>query len=295
MQSKIKMIIQFLINGLIAGLLYALLAMAFSLTYNTTKVFSMAYAGVIVFACFIQYFFLNIMLFPIIVAILITIILTSILNTIIEKFLYQKLENRGNSLNSILVASIGLFIVLTNALAMFFGNGNKTFFQEFQNSLQFGNIIITKVQGLQLLISVIIISALFIVLNKTNLGLKIKAISFDNLLFQIFGNNATKLRLILYFVSGGIAAIVSLLIGYDVGFNPYFGMALLLNALVAMIIGGFGSFKGALFGGIILGIIQSLSVYFFDTKWETAISFLILILILIFRPQGLYGTKQRWV
>lgn len=289
------MILQFLLNGLITGCLYALLAMAFSLTYNTTRVFNIAYAGVAVAACFFQYFFVTMLQLPFVLSLVLTLVSVGLLNLVIEKYIYQKLEARGSSHNSILVASIGLFIVITNLLALFFGNEIKTFTQEIQNSSQWGQIIITQMQLKQFLIAVAMIFALMIVLNKTNLGIKIKAISFDKLLFQVYGHDASKLRLILYFVSGVLAAVVSLLIGYDVGFDPYFGMALLLNALVAMIIGGFGSFKGAIVGGLVLGILQSISIYFFEAKWETAISFVLLIVILVFRPQGIFGTKQRWV
>ncbi len=289
------MLLQFVINGIITGLLFALLSMAFSLTYNTTRVFSIAYAGVVVGACYIHYWLTKVAGVPLVPAILLTLTLTGLLNTILEKTVYQPLEKKGNSHNSILVASIGLFIILTNAIAILFGNENKTFSQNIYNSLSIGSIIITRMQIIQFSFSLALITALLVVLGRTNLGIKINALSHDKLLFEVFGHNALKLRLTLYFISGILAAVVSLLIGFDVGFDPYFGMSLLLNALVVMIIGGFGSFRGALTGGLILGILQSLSVYFFEARWETAITFLLLILILIFRPQGLFGIKQRWI
>ncbi len=289
------MLFQFILNGFITGLLYALLAMAFSLTYNTTRVFSIAYAGVVVSACFIHYWLIKMLGLPFWAAVPLTLLIAGLLNTLSEKCIYQPLEKRGSTHNSILVASIGLFIILTNLLAMLFGNENKTFSQSIYNSLKFGNIIITRMQLIQLVVSGLLAAGVLMALRKTNLGLKINALSHDRLLFEVFGHNALRLRLVLYFISGVLGAAVSLLIGYDVGFDPYFGMGLLLNALVVMILGGFGSFKGALIGGLILGILQSLSVYFFEARWETAITFLLLVLILIFRPQGIFGVKQRWI
>lgn len=289
------MFLQFLINGLITGSLFALLAMAFSFTYNTTKIFSIAYAGVLVAACFFHYFFIVRLKTPFIVALILTLTLSGILNSIIEKLIYQKLESKGSSHNGILVASIGLFIILINLFAMVLGNENKSFSQDIQNSMMLDGIVITKIQLYQVFISSALIMIIFGVLNRTSLGLKIKAISFDFLLFQVLGNDSKRLRLILYFFSGVLGAVVSLLMAYDVGFDPYFGMNLFLNALLAMIIGGFGSFKGAFIGGLVLGILQSLSIYFFEARWETTISFSILILILIFRPQGIFGVKQRWI
>lgn len=289
------MLFQFIINGFITGLLYALLAMAFSLTYNTTRVFSIAYAGIVVAACFIQFWLIKTIGLPFLMALPLTLILTGLINTLLERAIYQPLEKRGGSHNSILVASIGLFIVLTNLLAMLFGNENKVFTHHIYDSLKLGELIITRMQLIQFAASGVLIAGLLLVLKHTHLGLKIKALSYDKLLFEVFGHNAQKLRLWLYFTSGVLAAIVSLLIGYDVGFDPYFGMHLLLNALVVMILGGFGSFRGALIGGVLLGILQSLSVYFFAARWETAITFLLLIVVLIFKPQGIFGIKQRWV
>jgi branched-chain amino acid transport system permease protein len=288
------MILQFIINGFITGLIYALVAIAFGFTYNTTRIFHIAYAGVLVGGSYIFLLFSRIG-FPIAIAITLTLLACGFLNLLIEKTIYLPMEKRRNSLNTIMVASIGLFTVLINLIAMIFGNENQTLTNEISRSFSFGNIIITRMQMLQLVISSVCIGTILIILSKSRWGLNIKALSNNRELFSVLGNDAIRLRSLLTFTSGVIAAVVSLLLAYDVGFDPYFGMPLLLNALIVMILGGTGSFYGSFLGGILLGIIQSLSVFFFEARWETAISFVILILMLIFRPQGLFGEKQRAV
>ncbi len=288
------MILQFIVNGFITGLLYALVAIAFGFTYNTTRIFHIAYAGVLVAGSYIFLFFSR-MGFPFAIAIPLALLACGFLNLLIEKTIYLPMEKRRNSLNTIMVASIGLFTVLINLVAMIFGNENQTLTNEISRSFSFGNIIVTRMQMWQLVIASACISFILIILSKSRWGLNIKALSNNRELFSVLGNDAIRVRSALTFVSGVIAAIVSLLLAYDVGFDPYFGMPLLLNALVVMILGGTGSFYGSLLGGILLGVIQSLSVYFFEARWETAISFVILILMLIFRPQGLFGEKQRAV
>ncbi len=288
------MILQFIINGFITGLLYALVAIAFGFTYNTTRIFHIAYAGVLVGGSYI-FLFLSRIGIPSTIAITLTLLACGFLNLLIEKTIYLPMEKRHNSLNTIMVASIGLFTVLINLIAMIFGNENQTLTNEISRSFSFGNIIITRMQMLQLVISSVCIGTILIILSKSRWGLNIKALSNNRELFSVLGNDAIRLRSLLTFASGVIAAVVSLLLAYDVGFDPYFGMPLLLNALIVMILGGTGSFYGSLLGGILLGIIQSLSVFFFEARWETAISFVILILMLIFRPQGLFGEKQRAV
>lgn len=288
------MILQFIINGFITGLLYALVAIAFGFTYNTTRIFHIAYAGVLVGGSYI-YLFLSRVGIHIAIAIPITLLACGALNLLIEKTIYLPMEKRRNSLNTIMVASIGLFTVLINLIAMLFGNENQTLTNEISRSFNFGSIIITRMQMTQFIIASLCIGTILIILGKSRWGLNIKALSNNRELFSVLGNNPISLRSLLTFISGVIAAIVSLLIAFDVGFDPYFGMPLLLNALVVMILGGTGNFYGSLVGGILLGVIQSLSVFFFEARWETAISFVILILMLIFRPQGLFGKKERAV
>jgi branched-chain amino acid transport system permease protein len=289
------MIIQFLLNGLITGLLYALLALSFSLVYNTTKIFHIAYAGILVSSSFIFYTFSIQLFFPFVVTLLLTVIVTGLLNVGIEKFLYQALETKKVKQNSILVASIGAFIILTNTIAMIYGNENKTFNNEIGSSLTFEDLIITQMQMVQFTVSAVMIGTFLVIINTTSLGIKIKALSNNPTLFQTMGHSSYIFRYVLFFISGVLAAIISLLFSFDVGFDPNFGMALLLNALVAMIIGGIGSFKGSVLGGLVLGLIQSISVYYFESRWETTISFIILIVILLFRPQGIFGEKQRLI
>jgi branched-chain amino acid transport system permease protein len=275
------MITQFLLNGLITGLLYALLAIAFSLVYNTTKIFHIAFAGVLVAASFIFYTFSVQWSLPFVIALVACLMVTGILNLGIEYFIYKRLEDKKVNHNNILVASIGVFIVITNLLAMGYGNETKTFPSDIKPSIQVGSLIITYMQVLQGILCSLLILGFLWILRTTDLGIKIKALSNNLNLFEVLGHSAAQFRMILFFMSGVLAAIISLLMSFDVGFDPYFGMSLLLNALVAMIIGGFGSFKGSVLGGIILGLIQSVSIYFFESRWETAISFLLLILILI--------------
>ena len=288
------MILQFIINGLITGLLYALVAIAFGFTYNTTRIFHIAYAGVLVAGSYI-FLLLSRTGLPFPVAVLLTLLVCGLLNLLIEKSIYLPMEKHRNSLNTIMVASIGLFTILINLIALLFGNENQTLTNEISRSFNFGHIIITRMQLLQFFIASVSIIVIFIILSKSRWGLNIKALSYNKELFSVLGNNAIRIRSLLTFFSGVIAAIVSLLLAFDVGFDPYFGMPLLLNALVVMILGGTGSFYGSLLGGVLLGIIQSLSVYYFEARWETAITFTILILVLVFRPQGFFGKKERLV
>ncbi len=288
------MLSQFIVNGFITGLLYSLIALAFGITYNASRVFHLAYAAVIVFASYFLIFFLRKGL-PDTVAIPLALLVTGLLNMGIELLLYRPMAKRRRSANSILVASIGVFIVLTNLVSLLFGNETQRLNAGSGSSWQFGAIIITKMQSWQFFTCLSLIIVSFMVFYKTRAGLLVRAISSDAELFIVFGKNSYRIRSILFFISGVLAGIVAFLISYDVGFDPYYGMPLLLNGMVAMIAGGIGSYAGSVAGGVLLGLLQSFSVYYFEARWETALTFSILFIVLLLRPQGLFGLKERTI
>ena len=109
------------------------------------------------------------------------------------------------------------------------------------------------------------------------------------------GFNEAKTRNFVFILSGVFIALSSVLNVYDVGMDPNMGMSILINAMVAMIIGGIGRLDMCIAGGILLGVLQSLVVYQFSSTWQTAITFIALLVLLFFRPQGILGFKQRTV
>lgn len=288
------MLLQFIVNGFITGLLYSLIALAFGITYNATRVFHLAYAAVIVFASYFLIFFLRKGLTDSI-AIPIAMLATGLLNMGVELLVYRPMTKRKHSVNSILVASIGVFVVLINLVSLLFGNEPQTLNGGTGSSWQYSMIIITKMQSWQFFTCLSVIIFSFIVFFKTTAGLLVRAISSDAELFIVFGKNSYKVRSILFFISGMFAAVIAFLVSYDVGFEPYYGMPLLLNGMVAMIAGGIGSYSGSVIGGVFLGLLQSFSVYYFEARWETALTFSILLIVLLLRPQGLFGLKERTV
>ena len=289
------MIWQFIINGLITGILYSLLAIGFALVYNTTKIFHIAAAGIYVFAAYIFWFFAAKMELPIILASVTAIILTMMLSLLSEIFVYRPLKNKKASLNVAMIASIGLMTVIINTIAMFFGNETKVVGISILKPFSFGDIIITMPQMYQAVIGIIVLAAFLVFLRWTNWGLRLQALSANETLFETLGYNTNRTRVAVFLASGIFIAIASCLTVYDVGLDPNMGMSVLISAIVAMIIGGVGKFSTCIVGGLILGVLQSLTVYQFASNWQNAVTFLILLILLFLRPQGIAGYKQRTV
>ena len=289
------MIWQFLINGLITGILYSLLAIGFALVYNTTRIFHIAAAGIYVFAAYMFWFFVAKAGLSVLLASIIAIILTMGLSLLSETTVYHPLKNRKASLNVAMIASIGLMTVIINTIAMCFGNETKVVENAILQPLTFGDIIITTPQKYQALIGVAVLAFFMIILQRTNWGLRLRALSADETLFEALGYDTNKTRIIVFLASGAFIAIASCLTVYDVGLDPNMGMSVLISAVVAMIIGGVGKFSTCILGGLTLGILQSLTVYQFASNWQNAVTFVVLLILLFLRPQGIAGYKQRTV
>lgn len=286
---------QFIINGLITGILYSLLAVGFALVYNTTRIFHIAAAGIYVFAAYMFWFFVVKVGLPIIFASLVAISLTMLLSLLSELLVYRPLKNKMASLNVAMIASIGIMTVIINTIAMCFGNETKVVENAILEPLTFGDIIITTPQKYQALIGIAVIVAFMIILQRTNWGLRLRALSTDEILFETLGYDTKVTRIMVFLASGALIAIASCLTVNDVGLNPNMGMSVLISAVVAMIIGGVGKFSTCILGGLTLGVLQSLTVYQFASNWQNAVTFVVLLILLFLRPQGIAGYKQRTV
>lgn len=289
------MIGQFLVNGVITGIIYSLLAIGFALVYNTTRIFHIAAAGIYVFAAYMFWLMVSTAGLPVMAAFVVAIVLTMALSLLTEKVVYRPLKNRSASMNVMMIASIGMMTIIINVIAMFFGNETKVIENKILMPLHWGNIIITQPQMYQALVGGVVILGFVVLLLCTRWGLKLRALSADETLFETLGFDTILTRANVFLVSGAFIAIASCLTVYDVGLDPNMGMSVMINAMVAMIIGGVGKFNTCIIGGILLGVLQSLTVYAFASNWQNAVTFLVLLIFLFLRPQGIAGYKQRTV
>jgi branched-chain amino acid transport system permease protein len=285
---------QIIINGLITGLLYSLLAIGFALVYNTTHIFHIAAASIYVFAGYMFWWLWASFKLPLIVAASLAILLTMGLSLLTEVAVYRRLRKRKASLSVNLIASIGMMTVIVNLLAMFFGNEAKSL-DTISESYQFGDVSITVAQSYQFIVAAVAIPVFLFLLESTRLGLKLRALSSDGTLFETLGYNKQRSYTFAFLTSGLFIGLASCVMAYETDVEPYMGMTALINAMVAMIIGGSGKFWTCVAGGLMLGLLQALAVLVFDTGWQDAVTFVLLLFFLLFRPQGIAGYKQRAV
>ena len=287
--------LQHVINGLATGMVYSLLAIGFALVYNTTHIFHIAAAGIYLFAAY-MFWMLSVSIGrPYVLAAALAILLTMGLSLLSEVGIYRPLRKKNASLNALMIASIGLMMIIVNIIVLVFGNGSKVVMKSTGKTFLIGKLIITTPQLIKVIVAVAAISVFLVLLARTRFGIKVRALSSDETLFETLGYDKQKTFSIVFLLSGLFLGLASCVTAYDVSFEPSKGMAVLLNAMVAMIIGGNGKFWTCVAGGLVLGVLHSVSVIWINSSWESAITFALLLVFLFLRPQGIAGYRQRLV
>jgi branched-chain amino acid transport system permease protein len=277
------------------GSVYAMVALGFSLIYNTTRIFHIAYAVLYTFSPYIFLSLYNQLGYAFYLAFIASILVTMLLSLAIEQFVYQPLNRINSSLNVIMISSIGVMIVIINGIALFYGNETKIINNSISQTVSLNAIILTDIQLWEFGVSATIIGFFFLFLKFSKFGIRTRAIRDNATLSRVFEINVNKIRLILFALSAFLVAVAGNLVAYDVGMDPYVGMPILLTAVVALIVGGVGNFAAPVLGGFIIGILQSITILVFSSRWQDAVTFTLLIGFLMFRPQGILGEKQRAV
>lgn len=285
--------LQLLANGLVNGVLFALLAVAFGLVYRSARVFHVAFGTLYVVSAYLLYAAVTWGQLPIWIGTVLAIIASAVLGAGTEAGFYRLFETRRSGAGVVIVASLGLFIVMENLVAMFFGNDVRTIPRGVVQSVSFGGIRLTSVQLMQLSVGIAVLIGLAVAIRRVRALKAIWAMGDEPELLAILGNPLRRYRMIVFALATALAAVSACLIGIDTGMNPHMGMHYLLIAAVGMLAGGTDRFMGWVAGGFLLAVLHSLIVWKLSSQWMDLATFGTLVLILLFRPQGIFGVKRR--
>lgn len=283
---------QVLINGIIQGLLFALMGVAFSLVYSTTRTFHIALGAIYSLAPYILLLFIGNGL-GWVAGILVALIVCAIAGLLCEETLHWPFHRKSAPLEVHLIGSLGMFLIIIQLIALSWGNDTQVLRSGVDQMFVIGNIRLAQAQLVGGAISLLVMGIFFFWLWRSELGLQFRAMADNPILLSLLGRNVRNLRRLVFMLSALMAAIVSIATAYDVGFDPHGGLNAVLAGVVATIIGGRGSLAGAAVAGVMLGLIRSQVVWHFSARWEEAATFMLLALILFYRPQGLFGKAMR--
>ncbi len=290
------MINQLILNGIIAGSVYTLVAVGFAVIYRTVRFFHFAHGVVFTAGAYFTYLFKALLGWPIIVAIPTSIGLCAMLGVIIETSVYRPLRHKSSSSLIQLLASLGIYIVLQNILSMVFGDDTKTIRSSIvKEGINILGARITPVQITIIIVSLLLVATCFLFLKYTKVGQAMRAAANDPELANMSGIETDRVILYTFAIGSALAGIAGILVALDVDMTPTMGMNALMMGVVALIIGGVGSIPGIALGALLLGMAQHLGVWKIGSQWQDAIAFVVLLIFLLFRPQGFLGKKIKKV
>lgn len=289
MDVGIDIIIQVTVWGLYAGCIYILLATGLNLIFGVMKVVNFAHGQLLMIGAYVTFTFFVISGFNPYVLLAASIPILILVGVGIERLCFRPILGTGK-LNEIFI-SIGLIYILENVAALIWGDEWRVIHSPFES-------ITIAIGGMQIPLDYIIIIAmtagilagLYIFLKRSILGRAIRATSQNRKAAMLMGINVEQMDMISFGIGAGLAgAAGTLWVVSGQVFNPYMGSIPAVKAFAIVIIGGLGSIPGAIIAGLILGIAENFTIFTIGGAWKDAIAFLILIVVLIFRPTGLFG------
>ena len=282
--------LQQLVNGISIGAIYSLLAVGYALVYSVYNFTNWAFDAFMVTGAFAAFYAISLFCMPFPAAIAFSIVITVGLSLFTETTAYRPLRTRNAPRLFMMISAMGASMAVVNVANIVFGGSFRKFPQITEGAFQLGRMSIGKMDLFAALFSFVVLALLWLFLERTKLGLGVRASALDTITAGIMGVNNNKVALIIFGVSGVLSSVAGVFYGAKYAVYPYLGMVT-IKAMIGSIIGGIGSLPGAVLGSLLLGILETMISSYVSSIYRDLISFTILVGVLLFFPNGLMGAK----
>ena len=303
--STLDVVLQQIINGLALGMMYALLALGFTMVYGIIELINFAHFSVFMTGTFVGLVVLDLMGItpvsrsltglPLVGALVVlfaaTMLATGLLGVVIERLCLRSLRNVPGT--APMITTIGVAFILINVMLLTWGPQAQRFPQLLPNwRWAIAGAEITFKQVVLFAVALVLMLSLWHLVRRTTLGKAMRAAAQDADAARMMGIDVDRVVVVTFFLGSALAGAGSLFFGLYYGFTGYYvGYTTGLRAFTSAVLGGIGSIPGAVLGGLVIGLTQSLGGQIVGVKWTDVIIFSILIIVMVFRPSGLLGTR----
>jgi branched-chain amino acid transport system permease protein len=301
-----EIFLQQIINGLVQGSVYALVALGYTMVYGILGLINFAHGEVVMIGAMLTLSSLTALLgwgvSPLLalpLSIMLAMLGCMVLGYSIERIAYRPLRHAPRL--APLITAIGVSIVLQNIAMMIWGRGYRSFPQLIANHPHnFGGAIINDIQIIIFLLGLAIMALLMAIVHRTRLGRAMRAVAENQHAAQLMGVDINRVISITFMMGSALAAVAGVMVSANYGLTHYYmGFILGLKAFTAAVLGGIGNLRGAMMGGLLLGLIESLGAGyigdltggFFGSNYQDVFAFFVLVAVLVFRPSGLLGER----
>ncbi len=293
------MFAQQLINGLTVGGVYALIALGYTMVYGILELINFAHGEIYMLGAYLGIIFLGFFTatgltsyslpLSLILAIMLSVVFCSAYGLTIEKIAYKPLRNAPRL--SPLISAIGVSIFLQNYVMLAQGTEEKKFPDLFERTVfEIHGTTVTDIQIFIIIVSSLMMLLLHLFITKTKMGKAMRAVAQDKVMASLVGINIDAVISVTFIIGSGLAAAAGLIVAANYGSVNYsIGYIAGIKAFTAAVLGGIGSIPGAMFGGIFLGLAENLSAAYISSEYKDAYAFIILIIVLLIKPSGLFG------
>lgn len=285
--------LQQLVNGISLGSIYALIALGYTMVYGIIKLINFAHGDVFMLGAFIGFYAIARWDVGFIPALIISMLLCAIIGVIIERVAYKRLRNATRI--AALITAIGVSLLIEYTVIYFRGASPEAYPDVLSNkSISIFGANISSQSIMILAVTIVLMIMLQFIVHKTKIGKAMRAVSHDADAARLMGINVDNTISATFAIGSALAGAAGVIFGvYYTRIEPLMGVLPGLKAFVAAVLGGIGSIPGAMVGGLVLGVVETIVSALGYSLWRDAAAFVILILILILKPSGIFGKNTR--
>jgi branched-chain amino acid transport system permease protein len=280
------------LNGLSLGSIYALGAVGLTLVYGILKLVNFAHGDFLTFGLYMAYLVNVTWGLPLVAGVFFAMATTAIMALFLERVMWRPMRARRAGVLQLLLMSIGLAFIIRAVVQWFWSTEIRTLDVNVTDTVVLFGLRIGRTSLIVIIVGFAVLIGIGLMLRYTLLGKRMRAIADDLELAETAGIDTTRVITYTWLFAGATAGLAGVLAGAVTDVEPELGFSLLLPIFAAVVVGGIGDAYGALAGGIVLGLITEWSTMFIDSRWKLSIGFLVLIIVLIIRPQGIFGRAR---
>lgn len=279
--------LQQVLNGVVIGSVYVLIALGLTVIFGILGVAHFAHGSVAMFGGYLTWWLCETFGLPLFGALLLALPVGALIGVLLEVLAYRPVRD-APPINAFIVA-LGLTMLIDRAVLMLFGPDQLVITTPYRKVFSFGGITVVELRVYVLAVTLSLLVAMALLLNRTFMGKAVRAVAQNRNAAVLMGIDVNRVSLVVFAVSSALGVCAGALIGAMLALAPGVGENLVVKGFAILILGGLGSIPGAVIGGLALGISEALAAGFLSSAYKDVIAFLVMITVILFRPQGLLG------
>jgi branched-chain amino acid transport system permease protein len=282
-------ILQQALNGLAIGAVYTLIALGLTVVFGILGIAHFAHGSVAMFGGYLTFVFSERLGLPFFAAMGLAMLVGAVLGLLIERLAYRPVRDAPH-INAFIIA-LGLTMMIEGMNLLLFGADQVVIQTPYRGVFNVGGIAIAQLRVLVILTACVLIGIIALLISRTKTGKSIRAVAQNRQAAVLMGVNVSMVSLVVFAISSALGVSAGALIGALLAIAPGVGEGLAVKGFAVLILGGLGSIPGAIVGGLILGVSEAMAAGFISSAYKDVIAFLVMIVVLLFRPEGLLGKR----